>query len=144
MFVVKIDYKTGQSYAFIFNTDDGANDAVASLLEAKSGARVPLQDDLGHRANILINGDIVGIMTTDLIKETVGGQQLAQLMRAMRPPQPAPTPATDALRPADVRWADSSEPVSVLAPMGHAVDTSGVDPRFAGVPGRPQNPPFAS
>ena len=139
MFVVKVDYKSGQSYAFIFTSEDAANDAAASLLEAKPGAVVPLQDDHGHSASLTKN-ELVGIMTSDLIKETFGRQALEALMKQLEPKRPAgEIPAGG-----DTRWADPSLPQAVHAPIGPATDTSMVDPKFGGVPGRPGNPPFAS
>jgi hypothetical protein len=132
VFVLRIDYKSGQAFTFCFRTEDGANDAAAAIIDAKPGALVPILDDHGHNGS-LFKTDVLAMMLTDLVKEEIGRKEINGLMAMMNPQ----------IQQAPAFYSSEQGEQGSAPPRRQPVDTANVDPRFAALPGVGATP-FAS
>ena len=143
MFILRVDYKTGQQFSLLFRDGDNADGALAAVkalaTEPKGPAFVDLTDDHGHTIT-LMKGEITSILLTDLVVETAGVHELQALQKAMAPePDPSELHAT--------RFADEPAMQQHFDPRAGFLpgpDVSNVDPRYARAAARPDLVPFGN
>lgn len=88
MFILRVEYKTGQRYDFGFRDRAQGTAARDAIMAAPVGADVHVMDDHGHSAILFADG-LLCLMLVDAQAEALGQQEVRYLLSLVQRPAAA-------------------------------------------------------